>query len=222
MFNDIFSKSERKFKIIERPKIVADYREKNSMVASEIIHLGVDVQFQELKVADYLVNNTAIERKTVSDFISSMINKRIFRQLEEIKQYPKYFLIIEGIEQQELYNEKNGGINANAIRGMLLSIILKFQVPIIFTKNEEDTAAFIYVLAKKSEKKDVALNAKKKSFNIEEQKQFILESFPGIGPTTAKKLLEEFKSIKKIINTPMEDLEKVIGKKAEIFKKLLD
>lgn len=220
---NIFTKREKNIEqkeIKEEIKVIADYREKNSLVASDIINLGLSIEFRELKVADYLVNDIAIERKTVSDFISSMINKRIFKQLEEIKQYPQHFLIIEGIEQQELYNDKNQdkGINANAIRGMLLSIILRYQVPIIYTKNEEDTARFIGVLARKSEKSHIALNAKKKSFNSEEQKQFILEGFPGIGPATAKKLLKEFKTIKNIINTPIEELEKIIGKKAGIFK----
>jgi len=220
IFN-IFSKQKRKT-IKEKLKIIADYREKNSLVISELIGMGINVEFKPLKVADFISKGIAIERKTVSDFISSLINKRLFKQLEEIKQYPKYFLIVEGIEQQELYNDKPEGISGNAIRGMILSIILKYQVPIIFTKDEKDTALFINVLARKQTKKHFALNPKKKSLNKKEQKQFILEGFPGIGPATAKKLLKEFKSIKNIINTPIEKLKEIIGKKAEIFEKLLD
>ena len=60
----------------------------------ELISLGIGIDFQTLKVADYLVKGVAIERKTVSDFISSMINKRLLRQLEELQQYPKKILII--------------------------------------------------------------------------------------------------------------------------------
>ena len=58
-----------------KPKIIADYREKNSLVISELINLGVDVEIRELKVADYIVKDVAIERKTINDFVSSMINK---------------------------------------------------------------------------------------------------------------------------------------------------
>ena len=64
------------------------------------------------------------------------------------------------------------------------------------------------------------LNARKKSFDKKEQMQFVLESFPSIGPTTAKKLLQEFKTMRNIFNSPIEDIQKVIGKKAEIFKLL--
>jgi ERCC4-type nuclease len=217
IFN-IFSKGKTETKKVEKQKVIADYREKNSLVASELISLGIEVEFRELKVADYLVNDIAIERKTISDFISSMINKRIIRQLEEIQQYEKKFLIIEGIEEQELYSDDNlEGIHANAIRGFLLSIILKFKVPIIFTKNFQDTAKFIDVLARKKVKES-SLNVSKKTLNKKERMQFILESFPGIGPKTAKKLLEEFKSVKKVMNAPIEELDKIIGKKAEVFR----
>ncbi len=216
---DIFAKPKKiKKKISEKQKIIIDYREKNSLVASEMVELGFEIEFRELKVADYLVNNIAIERKTIPDFISSMINKRLAKQLEELQQYESKLLIIEGIEEQEIYSEKNeGGIHPNAIRGFLLSIVLRYKIPIIFTKNYEDTAKFIMVLARKKEK-DSSLNVTKKSLNKKERMQFILEGFPGIGPKTAKKLLEKFRTLKEIVNAPLEELEKIIGKKAEIFR----
>lgn len=222
MFEDIFSKA--KNKEIEKPRIsiVADHREKNSLVISELSHLGIDVEMKNLPVADFLVGDVAIERKTISDFISSMINKRLARQLEEIKQYPKHLLVIEGIDEQELYNDHNHeGINANAIRGFLLSILLEFQVPIIFTKNYEDSARFISVLAKKTEKHHVSIRAKKKTFNKKEQLQYILEGFPGIGPATAKRLLKEFRTIKGIINANEDELKEILGKKSELFQKII-
>ena len=244
--HDIFQKKESKLKT-EKPKgkIVVDYREKNCLVPSELVNLGFEVEFKELKVADYIVKETAIERKTISDFISSMINHRLLNQLEELQQYENKLLIIEGFDSQELYlggpktisrddilstltakkkqapNEIRNGVNPNAIRGFLLSILLKHKVPIIFSKDCKDTAKFIAVLSKKQEK-ETPLNANKKSLNKKEQLQFIVEGFPGIGPTTAKKLLEKFKSIKNIINTSEEELTKVLGKKGEIIKRLIE
>ncbi|MBI2045416.1 hypothetical protein HYT23_05130 [Candidatus Pacearchaeota archaeon] len=213
---DIFSK--RKIKIIEKPKIIADYREKNSLVISSLMSLGADVEIKELKVADYLVKDVAIERKTVSDFISSMINKRLLRQLEELQQYNKKILIIEGADKEELYSDNSEGINANAVRGFLLSITLRHNIPIIFTKNSEDTAKFLLVIAKKKEYSEIGLNAKKKSLNKKEQMQLILEGFQGIGPKNSKKLLEKFGSLKNIIDASQEELKSCIGKKSEIFK----
>lgn len=202
----------------ERIKIIADHREKNSLVISELVSLGVEVDMKHLEVADFIIGETAIERKTVSDFLNSMISKRLSRQLEEMKQYPKQLLIIEGIEEDELYHDRKEGINGNAVRGFLLSILLEYEVPIIFTKGYDDTARFLLVLAKKKEQEHVSIRAKKKARNEKEQLQFLLEGFPGIGPANAKKLLEKFKTIKNIINASGEELRKEIGKKAEIFR----
>ena len=208
--------SNKKLKIIEKPFVVIDYREKNSLVPSKLKSLNIDIEFKNLKVADYLCNGVAIERKTIPDFLSSMTNKRLLKQLQELQQYSKRLLIIEGFEEQELYKEH--GINENAIRGFLLSISLKSNTPIIFSQNAEDTAKFIERIAKKKKQIETSLNVNKKALNIKEQIQFILEGFPGIGPATAKKLLKKYKTLKNIFDTPLQEIEELIGKKSGIFK----
>ena len=202
--------------------IIIDNHEKNSLVPSELINENLDVQFEDLKVADYLVNGVAIERKTVSDFISSMISRRLLIQLDSLEQYENRLLLIEGIEEQELYtdSEKKIGMHPNSVRGFLLSIILKHKTPIIFTKNEEDTAKFIAILERRKEK-ETSLKISKRAKNKNEQKQLILEGFPGIGPKTAKKLLEKFSSIKNILNASEEELKIILGKKTDIFLEML-
>ncbi len=227
-FHDIFEKKEKKsFKIIDRPKILADYREKNSLVASELISLDIDIEFKELKVADYIVNEIAVERKTIEDFIGSLLNKRLFRQLEELQQYNKKLLLIEGLEHQNIYKsndeyeENKEGIHPNAIRGFILSISLKYNIPIIFSQNYEDTARYLSILAKKKNDES-SIRASKKFLSIKEQKQYILEGFPGIGPKSAKKLLQKYKTLHEIFNASNEELEEILGKKAELFKKIID
>lgn len=224
-FFEIFPKKKqiiKKEKPVEKQKIIIDYREKNSLVISILMRDNFDIEFKELKVADYIIRDIAIERKTVSDFLASMKNKHLVKQLEELQQYPKKLLIIEGIDEQNLYSdEEMGGMHPNSVRGFLLSIVLKHNVPIIFTKNYQDTAKFIGVLSRRKEK-EASLNVTKKTLNKKEQLQFIIESFPGIGPTNAKKLLEKFKTIKNIINATEEELKNIVGKKAEIVKKLVE
>ncbi|MDO8517483.1 MAG: ERCC4 domain-containing protein [Nanoarchaeota archaeon] len=219
---DIFeTKAEKpKKNNIQNPKvpIIIDTREKNSLIASNLIEKNANIKFEFLEIADYLIGETAIERKTFSDFISSMINKRLMEQLTEIKKYSSYFLIIEGFNYNYPENMEN------AIKGMILSVIVNYKIPIIFTKNEEDTANFLILLAKKQEKpkSEFSLRPSKSFKTLEEQKQFILEGFPGIGPSNAKKLLKEFHSIKNIINMDKEKLKLILGKKSEDFIRLIE
>jgi len=206
-FQNIFSKSKKPEK--EKQTIIADNREKNSLVISELINLGNKIELQQLEIADYIINNIAIERKTQSDLISSIIDKRIISQLINLKQYPEHLLILEQNSSQI------SSINENAIRGFMLSIALKFKVPLIYTKNEKDTAKYLSILANKKEKKENSIRFNKKNLSEKEQIQFILEGFPNIGPVKAKFLIKEFKTLKNIANSSKEQLEKIIGKQAE-------
>ncbi len=215
-FLNIFSNK----KIIENGKtIIVDNRENNSFVPSELKKLGFHLEFKQLLVADYLVGNIAIERKTISDFKSSIINHRLVSQLTEIKQYPSYFIIVEGISSEDIYS---GQIHENAFRGMILSIISEFKVPLIFTKDEKDTAKYISVLANKKNKSEPPLRVSKISLNDKEQIQFILEGFPEIGPVASKKLVEKFGTLKNIFNASLDELEEVIWKKAKRFYELIN
>ena len=213
-----FSKS-RKTKPKTTPTIIADIHEKNSLVISELeSSKQINLKIKNLKIADYLIGKTAIERKTVSDFISSMINKRLIEQLKHLQKYKQKLLIIEGIDEQELY-KKDIKMNPNAIRGFILSIITNYQIPIIFTQNYEDTSQYLITLAKQQLKKPIEPSLHSRiPKKPQEQKQYILESFPNIGPITAKKLLKQFKTLEKTFNASEEELKKILKLKTNNFK----
>ncbi|MBS3090635.1 hypothetical protein J4433_02605 [Candidatus Pacearchaeota archaeon] len=206
-------------------KIIIDKHEKNSLVVSELAGQKAEIEFAILPVADYIIEDVAIERKTVSDFIGSMLNKRLLRQIESLKQHKNKILIIEGIDEQQLYNDSaNAGLHANAIRGMLLSIMLKSKIPVLFTQDYKDTAKFLMLLAKRCEKEGggISMKFKRKATSISGQQRMILEGFPGIGPATSKELLKKFGTIKAVINAELAELEKIkkLGRKARIIKEI--
>lgn len=208
---NIFSNSKTlKEETCPNPKIpiIVDTREKQSLIAANLIEKKSNIKFEKLEIGDYLIQNTIIERKTFSDFLSSMINKRLLEQLINMKKYEKHFLIIEGFG----YNYNKFNIHENAIRGMLLSIATEFKIPTIYTCDENDTSKFLITLAKKYEKNnspEISLRQNKTAKTLDEQKQFILEGFPGIGPSTAKSLLEEFGKLKNVFQALPEELQKI-------------
>jgi len=220
---NIFSKTKTQKEIkCPNPKIpiIIDTREKQSLIAANLLEQKANIKYEQLEIGDYLINDTIIERKTFSDFVGSMLNKRLFDQLKEIKKYPKYFLIIEGF----YYNYNKFNIHENAIRGMLLSIAIDYQIPIVYTETEEDTSKFLILVAKKYEKlpQETCLRQSKTCSTIKERKQFILEGFPGIGPAAAINLLDKFESLQEIFNSKEKDLIPILDKnKAKKFKNLL-
>jgi Fanconi anemia group M protein len=189
MLHNIFSKKVRKINPNKvRPKIIADIHEKDSLILAELkANQDIELRVQSLEIGDYQIGNTIIERKTTSDFISSMINKRLTMQLNQMQQYEQRFLIIEG-KQEDLYSK----INPNAIRGFILSIITNYKINIIFTKDYKDTANYLITLGKQQlkPKTEISLHSRIPK-TIKEQKQYILEAFPSIGPKKSRSFIKK-------------------------------
>lgn len=198
----------------EDVKIYADYREKASPVLKLLSEKGVSINLETLRAGDFLLSDrTVIEFKTVEDFVSSIIDKRLFEQAAKLNSlYEKKILIIQG--EESIYSIRR--VHPNAIRGALASLMLNFNLSVIYTKTPEETAGILIALAKREQKDNERkfIMHSGKPLTIKQQQEFIVSSFPGIGNTLNKPLLKYFKSVKNIVNAKKSDLKKVelIGK----------
>jgi ERCC4-type nuclease len=215
MLHDIFQQKtkSKKTPTTKKKKIIIDFREKNSLVPSKLIKQNLSIEFRELKIGDYLVKDTIIERKTTNDFLASMIDRRLHKQIKEMKQYQNYLLIVEGtIKENKL---------TNPLRGLILSLNLYHKIPTIFTKDEEETANYIRLLSNKKAKEISPLQSKS-NLTPEERRLYILQAFPNIGPTKSKQLLKKFNSLKNIINANEKELEEIMGKHSKELIRIID
>jgi len=191
-------------------KVFVDQREIRSHVARSLEKLGMDIELRTLEVGDYVVSDrVGIERKTVEDFLSTLMDGRdLFGQISDLRRtFDRPLLIIEG---EGLYTARQ--IHANSIRGVLSGIAIDFGVPIIFSRDEEDTAALIAIMAKREqtdEKRDISLHGKKTSLTLKEQQEYVISSLPEIGPAVARNLLLHFGSVERIMNASREELMEV-------------
>ena len=200
--------------------ILADHREKNNRVVKELIDTGISVKTAQLTTADYVVSGkVGIELKKVPDFVASIIDGRILDQVRDLKNsFQKAVLVIEG--EEDIYSVRN--VHANAIRGMLASIVLDFNVPVLYTKNPQDTAALLAVMAKREQGKEIDFSLHSlKPKSVREQQEFIVSAFPNIGIQTAKTLLEHFGSIKNLVNATEEQLKELKGVGEKTAKQLV-
>jgi DNA excision repair protein ERCC-4 len=73
---------------IEDLRMVIDERERKSGIPDLLKQIGVKVEMMNLPVGDYIIaSETVVERKSVSDFISSVFDGRLFDQCNRLKEH---------------------------------------------------------------------------------------------------------------------------------------
>ncbi|MBU4491177.1 MAG: DEAD/DEAH box helicase [Euryarchaeota archaeon] len=191
-------------------RVYVDQREIRSHVAHALEKLGMDVSLTTLEVGDYVVSDrVGIERKTAEDFLSTFLDGRdLFSQISDlVRAYERPLLIIEG---EGLYTTRQ--IHPNSIRGVLAAITIDFGVPVIFSKDEEDTAALISIIAKREQiesKRDINLHGKKSAATLKEQQEYLVSAISEIGPAAARNLLRHFGSVERVMTASREELMQV-------------
>ncbi len=142
-----------------------------------------------------------IERKTPSDFLSSIPNDHVFDQVNRMMQTRRDdgelpFLVITG---EILRNPQTGnciipgtrhgeGWNWNAVQGALLSI-QEAGVPVIFCAGDMDYADCLERLAKRNHSLMI-INPTREIIPLTPQER-VLCAFDGIGPQSADEILKK-------------------------------
>lgn len=147
-------------------------------------HLAVEVKY--LESGDYVFGEVGIERKTISDLIDSIYDKRLWSQLDTLRRtYKIPILLIEGwggLEKLDKFTQ-----------GVLTTLLLFWKQSIIFSYDWRETSKWVEVLflkhgIGKSNRTPPAVVKKHK--NIKDIRLEMLQCIQGIGPVTAKKILE--------------------------------
>ena len=200
-----YNKSEKQVKII------VDYREYRSNVVRNLSLKGISIEPQQLDIGDYILSSRiGVERKNVDDFLESLIDGKLFKQITQLRDtYSRPILILEG---ENLLTKRN--ISHNAIFGSLASITVDYGIPILTTKDSLETANLLNVIARREqreEKKSVAVRGEKPQMSVKERQQFLIEGLPNVSAVIAKRLLLHFGSIKDIANATEEELMEIRG-----------
>ena len=206
------------------PKIIVDTRE-SSFVINQLQLLGAQISLEMISPGDYVVaDGFAVERKTFDDFIRSIFDKRLFEQVERLREaYPRYCLLVEGDVNYGLGNLRNPLV----FWGALARIIADQAIPIVFTVNEKQTAEFLFSLARKSQEKNEKLMAryKPKMYSLADRQLLAIQGLPNVGPKMADRLLRRFGTVRKTFTAHPLELRSVpsMGRKREVaISKFLD
>lgn len=206
-------------KLKEEMIVKIDNRERRSAIPDLIISRGWQVEFDNLPSGDYVCGKVAIERKTPSDFISSVHNGRL--QIEIAKMcsdplnYEGVFLFVtstldELISSCRMSNPESwtcGTIMSCRRRGATTiftesehRFVMLFENAIEKYHDGKDRTADVFVkrvLRRNPTEYEILSNA--------------IEGIPGVGPEMANTLFSHFGTIKRIVNATEDELKQVDG-----------
>jgi ERCC4-type nuclease len=173
---------------------------------------------------DYLVavgeHRVAVERKESSDFVQSIIDARLFNQLYFMSVLcPLSYLAVIGNITEALMER---AFKREGYIGALISATLKTapegcqgHVSVIVLDTDFDFMLFLKLLHKKLEEGDLIRLPRAKSVKGDPKLLAVatLSTLPGVGEVYARKLLERFGTIYRVVNASKLELASVLGER---------
>ncbi|KAI1392289.1 DNA repair protein [Hypoxylon trugodes] len=218
------------------PRVVVDVREFRSSLPSLLHGRNMIVIPCMLTVGDYVLSpNICIERKSISDLISSFKDGRLYTQAETMFQHYKNPVLLIEFDQNksftlEPFADLSGNlksVNPNEVPSDLQSkiVLLTLAFPklrIIWSSSPYQTAEIFEGLKTQQEEPDPVvavragldkdMKAEDQVFNQEPHE--MLGVVPGITPKNLKNLTLATENIREVANMSQEELEPLIGKEA--------
>jgi len=196
------------------PKEVRDY------LAAE----GVPVAEEPQLPFDYLVavggHRVAVERKEASDFVASIVDGRLFTQLYYMSILcPLSYLVVIGSITEALIER---AFRREGYIGALVSATLKRaaegcqgHVSVIALDTFPDFLLFLKLLHKKLEEGDLVRypRVKVSKADLKSLAVATLSTLPGVGEAYARRLIERFGTIYRVVNASRAELAAVLGER---------
>jgi ERCC4-type nuclease len=102
-----------------------------------------------LPAGDYSVagleSMVAAERKTLDDFVSTVIHsrQRFRRELQKLEGYRAACVVVEASLSDVLQGSYRSRAHPNAVLGCALSILLDYRIPVLFCGNRQAACHFV-------------------------------------------------------------------------------
>jgi DNA excision repair protein ERCC-4 len=186
--------------------IVADVGERCSGVPDALTDRGVVVRHAQLDSADYHVGaEIGVERKSVLDLHYSILNRRLWSQLETYRsKLRRLYLLVEGTHLDD------GGVSAAGVRGALLEIGDR-GVTVIRSTNAADSADWLLRIAVRAQRRGGRPRPRGRRYPRVTSPAALVSGIPGVGPLRARRLLQAFGSIGALEIASPKELQRVEG-----------
>jgi ERCC4-type nuclease len=87
----------------------------------------------------------AVERKTLADFVSTVIHNRsrFYRELDRLRRYGAAAVVVEGNLMDVLGGRYRSAAHPNALLGAIAAITIDFGIPVFFCSSRQAATRFV-------------------------------------------------------------------------------
>ncbi len=202
------------------PLVIDDREVRSQVPAALAAEAAFDIEIRRLPLGDYLLDGVLLfERKTLQDLVESIKQGRLFDQALRLAESKlSAALILEGTSA-DLADSR---MRWEAIQGALITVALFVGLPILRSRNAEETARTMLYAARQHRAVatgDLPRRGRRPKGKAALQ-SYLLQGLPGVGPQRARRLLRRFGNVENVVTADAEALVEVDGIGLEIARKI--
>lgn len=171
--------------------------------------LLLEVEWRPLPDRYLLGEGRTAERLTTQQFTRGIVTRTLFMTARDLQATaPASLFIVEG---EDFY--QYGGMHPNAVRGALSALVVEYGASVLRTTDPADSAALIGLMARHSQfgVPEISVAAKRKAQSPADEQRRVIEMLPGVGFTLARRLLQHFGTIDRVLKATPGQLAEVRG-----------
>jgi ERCC4-type nuclease len=209
--------------------LIIDSREKEGsklvkLVESKAKALNIQTEKKWLEIGDYVFDDVCFEAKSTTDFLGSVISKRLWTQIDNMdRHYKTNVVIIYGTIEEAIFNTKKYSkaniqeparsiMLNNKFLGAIGRITLDTDIKAFWVPTEEEASLIITAICKmKPIQRDVIRPEVFKRVTTDDLRLDVLTSIKGVSIKKAKLLIKEYGSVMEIGEQTEEELQFLEG-----------
>ena len=212
-------------------KVVVDVHEPDEVGNAALFHDDVDGVSvgQPLESADIIVNGVGFERKTPSDYASSLMDGRLKGQVKKgVDAFDHFYILIEG-DVSDFESLTHSNIPAKSLRGSVASFTARDGVPTVFCGDLDTLVDMAIRLGRKHTEAPTSKFIPEPDVDDVPVGVRMWATLPHVGPERAERLYSRFGAPTCLVGSWTKNVEKLqtvegIGKQtaADIANAMVD
>ncbi|WP_018867096.1 MULTISPECIES: ERCC4 domain-containing protein [unclassified Thioalkalivibrio] len=192
--------------------IRVDRREQGKIIQRIERLEGVELEFTDLDVGDYLLpNGVVVERKSATDMVLSVVDKTLWENAAKLKaNHSQVVYIVEGDLYEPRFHQQ-----ALDIHRALAHLTIALGISVLPSPDADNSGMLIYLLGLNAQMEPDPADRPTKPDTRRKAAEFIVSGLPGVEADTARDLLRDLGSVRDIINADAATLAQTDGLDAE-------